>query len=71
MTHKNLTIGVEVEGLEKLQELREEMAEMEKETSVFKAELGEGISFEGTKSDFYTFIKGMTDLMQLGMVGRP
>lgn len=65
--NKKLTIGVEVEGLERLQELTKELAEMDRETSVFKAELGQGISFEGTKSDFHTFIKGMTDMMQLGM----
>ena len=54
-------IDVEVNGLEKLAEL----TQLEKETSVFEAELGNGISFEGTKSDFVVFMQGLKEMMEL------
>lgn len=66
--HK-LTIEVETVGMEKAVELgkemvllAEDMADIRKEESVFKAELGNGITFEGTKSDFKAFMEGVTEM---------
>ena len=66
--HK-LVIDVDVTGLEKVAEigqqvvlLAEDMADIRKEESVFKAELGSGITFEGTKSDFKVFMEGVTEM---------
>jgi len=66
--HK-LTIEVDVTGMEKAVELgkemvllTEDMADIRKEESVFKAELGNGITFKGTKSDFKVFMEGVTEM---------
>lgn len=69
--HK-LTIDVDVTGMEKAVELgkemvllSEDMAEIRKEDSVFKAELGNGITFKGTKSDFKVFMEGVTEMFAI------
>ncbi|MDA1509638.1 hypothetical protein PDJ86_22535 [Bacillus cereus group sp. TH36-2LC] len=69
--HK-LTIEVETVGMEKAVELgkemvllAEDMADIRKEESVFKAELGNGITFEGTKSDFKAFMEGVTEMFSV------
>lgn len=69
--HK-LTIDVDVTGLEKVAEigqqvvlLAEDMADIRKEESVFKAELGNGLTFEGTKSDFKVFMEGVTEMFSV------
>ncbi|MDF3555562.1 hypothetical protein LAV92_28275, partial [Bacillus cereus] len=66
---QKLTVEVDVTGLEKVAEigqqvvlLAEDMADIRKEESVFKAELGNGITFEGTKSDFKAFMEGVTEM---------
>ncbi|MGE7976666.1 hypothetical protein ACQKOK_28180 [Bacillus cereus] len=66
---QKLTVEVDVTGLEKVAEigqqvvlLAEDMADIRKEESVFKAELGNGITFEGTKSDFKVFMEGVTEM---------
>lgn len=79
-TKNNIVINVEVNGLEKfreeLDEIKESLEEvndgvealvdLDKETTVFTAELGQGIAFKGTKSDFEAFIKGMSQMMKIG-----
>lgn len=60
------TIEIEVQGLEQLEALAEEMSAYESEQSVFKAKLGHGVEFEGTKSDFETFTDGLIQMMKLG-----
>lgn len=64
-TNKNHKLGIDIEvnGLEKLAEL----TQLEKESTVFEAELGNGISFEGTKSDFEVFMKGVKEMMELAL----
>lgn len=57
-----MVISFEVEGLEKLEKLKEEMELIEDRQSVFKVEMGSGMSFEGTKSDFQAYIKGVKEL---------
>lgn len=64
-----LKIDVDVTGMEKAVELgkemvllTEDMADIRKEESVFKAELGNGITFKGTKSDFKVFMEGVTEM---------
>lgn len=66
---QKLTIEVETVGMEKAVELGKEMllladdmADIRKEESVFKAELGNGLTFEGTKSDFKVFMEGVTEM---------
>ncbi|MGG5759232.1 hypothetical protein ACQ3VF_26385 [Bacillus toyonensis] len=66
--HK-LVIDVDVTGLEKVAELgqhvvllAEDMADLRKEESVFEAELGNGITFKGTKSDFKVFVSGLSEM---------
>lgn len=75
-TSNKLTIDVEVNGLDELAEqlvdientvteIRMEseiLADLKKEESVFKVELGNGVKFEGTKSDFEAFVAGMKEL---------
>lgn len=74
--NEKLTIDVEVNGLDELTEqlvdientvteIRMEseiLADLKKEESVFKVELGNGVKFEGTKSDFEAFVAGMKEL---------
>lgn len=69
--HK-LNIEVDVTGLEKVAEigqqvvlLAEDMADLRKEESVFEAELGNGITFKGTKSDFKVFMEGVTEMFSV------
>ncbi|HDR3499634.1 TPA: hypothetical protein QCN48_005092 [Bacillus toyonensis] len=64
-----LVVEVEVTGMEKAVELgkemvllAEDMTDIRKEESVFKAELGNGITFKGTKSDFKVFMEGVTEM---------
>lgn len=73
---EKLTIDVEVNGLNELTEQltdvedilkditleAEFLADLKKEESVFNVELGNGVKFEGTKSDFEAFIAGMKEL---------
>lgn len=64
--NNKMVIEVEVQGLEELEALTEEMSAYQDEQSVFKAKLGQGIEFEGTKSDFTAFVDGMVHLMKIG-----
>ncbi|PGS22330.1 hypothetical protein COC59_20215 [Bacillus cereus] len=69
---QKLNIEVDVTGLEKVAEigqqvvlLAEDMADIRKEESVFEAELGNGITFKGTKSDFKVFMEGVTEMFSV------
>jgi hypothetical protein len=56
-------------GLEQLEELvaqATEALEILAEESVFTAEFGQGIKFEGTKSDYKVFIEGLAELTKTG-----
>lgn len=75
--HK-LTIEVEAVGLEDMNaelvdmkdnmqgllDITSELAGLKKEESVFEAELGNGIKFKGTKSDFEVFVSGLSEMFQ-------
>ncbi|MDA2738431.1 hypothetical protein PDQ75_25080 [Bacillus cereus group sp. Bc015] len=67
--HK-LSIDVEANGMDKVIEqakellfLAEDIADIQKEESVFEAELGNGIKFKGTKSDFEVFVSGLSEMV--------
>lgn len=80
-TSNKLTIDVEVNGLNELIEQltdvegvlegitseAEFLADLKKEESVFKVELGEGVKFEGTKTDYEAFVKGFKELLKIGV----
>jgi hypothetical protein len=60
---------LEFTGIEKLEELvaqATEALEILAEESVFTAEFGQGIKFEGTKSDYKVFIEGLAELTKTG-----
>lgn len=75
---KKLTIEVEAVGLEDMNaelvdmkdnmqgllDITSELAGLKKEESVFEAELGNGIKFKGTKSDFEVFVSGLSEMFQ-------
>lgn len=58
----NSAIQIEIKGLEEVRRQVAELVDAENEQTVFKAEMGEGMKFEGTKSDFEVFIKGVENL---------
>lgn len=70
--NNKIVVDVEVNGLEKLLEqaqemvlLAEDMVDIQNELSVFEAELGNGIKFKGTKSDFEVFMQGVADMFAI------
>lgn len=76
--HK-LTIDVEMNGVEDINaelidmkdsmqgilDITSELAGLKKEESVFEAELGNGIKFKGTKSDFEVFVSGLSEMFSV------
>lgn len=75
---QKLVIDVEMNGIEDINaelvdmkdnmqgllDITSEMAGLHKEESVFEAELGNGIKFKGTKSDFEVFVSGLSEMFQ-------
>ena len=76
---QKLTIDVEMNGIEDINaelvdmkdtmqgllDITSEIAGIQKEESVFEAELGNGIKFKGTKSDFEVFVSGLSEMFSV------
>lgn len=55
-----MSVDVEVTGLEKL----EELVALENEQTIFTVSMGNGIEFEGTKSDYKVFMEELKGFLQ-------
>lgn len=54
-------------AISELAEHAEELDQMRKENeTVFEAEFGNGVKFKGTKSDYFVFMDGFLQMIQLG-----
>lgn len=62
---REMTMKIEVDGMEQVEELLDRVEEVQEESTVFECSLGNDMSFKGTKSDFKVWLDGVEHIMRL------